>query len=284
MLTNLYLYSKERFPIIPVLLFSFGYAAYALGVSSNNNWSFSPQLAIRLLFVFTCIFTFFLLRQRVTDEFKDSFHDLKNFPDRPVPRGLISKEQLILLGIMAILLEWFCVYLLGKNSLIVYLPVFLYSLLMAKEFFMPEWLNRHFNLYLLSHEVIFILFGIFFIMVTNEDLKMTNLFFSLGVLLTAPFSVEIIRKFSPRYDKKGKAVHDTYTTMWGRVGAIIILLLLMLLTGLFLTIIKNSYLPLSFSTFLSLVALFFGKKSDRIIVTAGAINFLGLALLANILW
>lgn len=269
-------YIQERFPVIPVLLFAFGYAALATGISKTP----SAKL-LQIIVLFAGIFFFFLLRQRVVDEFKDSSHDLNNFPDRPVPRGLISKRQLVLLGLVALLLEWFCVYLLGSNSLVAYLPVFLYSLLMAKEFFVPDWLNRHFNLYLLSHEVIFILFGLFFMLVTNENLKTNSLLLALGTLTAAPASVEIIRKFSPRYDKKGKAVQDTYSTVWGRNAALTILILLSVFTALFLTIIKNSPYFLLF-ILITLCVLFVMKSSDKAVKTIGAINFLGLAILANI--
>ncbi|KKQ77379.1 MAG: UbiA prenyltransferase [Parcubacteria group bacterium GW2011_GWA1_38_7] len=275
-MSKIFIYIQERFPVAPVLLFAFGYAALATGISETP-----PTKILQIIVLFSGIFFFFLLRQRVVDEFKDSSHDLKNFPDRPVPRGLISKRQLVLLGLVALLLEWSCVYLLGSNSLVAYLPVFLYSLLMAKEFFISDWLNRHFNLYLLSHEVIFIFFGLFFMLVTNENL-MTNSFpLVLGTLTVAPVSVEIIRKFSPRYDKKGKAVQDTYSTVWGRNVALTILILLSFFTALFLTIIKNSpyFLLLILIT---LCILFVMKSSDKAVKIIGAINFLGLAILANI--
>ena len=118
-------------------------------------------------------------------------------------------------------------------------------------------------------------------LVTNENL-MTNSFpLVLGTLTVAPVSVEIIRKFSPRYDKKGKAVQDTYSTVWGRNVALTILILLSFFTALFLTIIKNSpyFLLLILIT---LCILFVMKSSDKAVKIIGAINFLGLAILANI--
>ncbi len=278
-------YIRERFPIVPVLLFAFGYAGLGTGAWSNNNFSNYRHL-IKTIFFFAFIFVFFLFRQRIVDEFKDSSHDLENFPVRPVPRGLITKNQLICLGAVALFLEWLFVYLLGLNALLVYLPVFIYSLLMAKEFFIPDWLNRHFNVYLLSHEIIFIFFGLFFAAVVSKEIFviLNNWIFTLGVLFTAPFSIEIIRKFSPRYDKNGRAVQDTYTTVWGRGAAITILLILALSSGLLLTIIKNSYLPFTLSALISLAALALGKKSDKVMTLAGSLNFLALALLSNLLW
>ena len=100
-MNKILLYIQERFPIVPVLLFAFGYAALATGISKTQ-----PAKQLETIILFAGIFFFFLLRQRVVDEFKDSSHDLKNFPDRPVPRGLISKKQLVYLGAVALFLEW----------------------------------------------------------------------------------------------------------------------------------------------------------------------------------
>lgn len=277
-------YIRERFPVVPVLLFAFGYAGLASGAWQNNNF-INMWSMLKTICLFAFIFLFFLFRQRIVDEFKDSSHDLKNFPDRPVPRGLITKNALVYLGLATLFLEWFTVLLLGLNALLFYLPVFIYSLLMAKEFFISDWLNKHFNIYLLSHEVIFIFFGLFFATVISGDIGVVDTkFLTLGVLFAAPVSIEIVRKFSPRYDKKGKAVRDTYSTVWGRGVAITVLLLLALITGLLLTIIKDNYLPFLFSALISVAALVVGKKSDKVITIAGSVNFLGLTFLSNFLW
>lgn len=276
------LYLNDRFPIIPVLLFAFGYGALGVGLSIDNiriNYAY----ALRTLILFSFVFLFFLLRQRVTDEFKDAEHDKRNFPDRPVPRGLISKKDLVLLGIFALVFEFICVLLLGKNFLLIYFSVFLYSLLMAKEFFAGDWLNKHFNIYLFSHELIFILFGIFFISINNYENNPLILLIKVLILFTAPVSIEVIRKFSPRTNKEGVPVADTYTTVWGRGKTIFILIFLNLLCSLFLTVVKDSYIFILFGLLISAVILF-GRKSDKVITTFGALNFLGLAILANIIW
>lgn len=279
-MNKILLYLNERFPIVPVLLFSLGYASLATGVSEIQ-----PNNQLQTILILSGVFLFFLLRQRVVDEFKDSSHDLKNFPNRPIPRGLISKNQLMLLGFLALFFEWSFVYILGVHSLLMYIPVFIYSLLMAKEFFISDWLNSQFNLYLISHEVIFLFFGLYFVGIVNGSLEtVANLPLRLLILFVAPFSIEVGRKFSPRYDKKGKAVRDTYSTVWGRNVAIGVMLTSALLTGFFLTLIKNNYLPLGLSVIISLVFIVFGKKSDKIVIVSGAINFLGLAILSNIIW
>ena len=283
----IYLYIKERFPIPSVLLFAFGYAALTLGVSFNNNiWKYNLQTAIANILLLSSVFFFFLLRQRAVDEFRDAEHDRKYFPDRPVPRGLISKKQVLMLGLFAFAIEFISAYIVGQYVFGYYIIFFLYSLLMAKEFFIPRWLNKHFTIYFLIHEVIFLLFGLFFVSAINSHLINLNLqtFVLLVILTAAPMSIEVIRKFKPRYDKSGKAVADTYGTVWGRNNALFVLISLSLIVGIGLTYLKYSYVFLLFSFVVIGAWLVIGKKSNSAVIVIGAINFLGFALLANIIW
>lgn len=283
----IFIYIRERFPVIPAFLFALGYSALAIAIASSSNpWSKDPNLTIFTLVLLSSIFFFFLLRQRAIDEFRDAKHDLKNYPDRPVPRGLISKKQLLMLGSFALLMEWAAVYLLGASLITSYIFVFVYSLLMAKEFFVSDWLNKHFTLYFLVHEVIFLLFGIFFIVVINQSFLSFNLstLSALIILVSAPASIEIIRKFKPRYDKAGRVVADTYNVVWGSNNALFVLMVLSVSIGLGLFFIKNSLYFLLFSTLMLIAWLFFAQKSDKAAILIGAVNFLGFAILANLLW
>lgn len=283
---SILLYIKERFPIPSALLFSLGFAAFTLGLSSNSNAGIrNYQDSLINLVLLSNVFLFFLLRQRTIDEFRDADHDLKYFPDRPVPRGLISKKQVLLLGLFAFVLEITSAYFVGHKHFGFYILFFLYSLLMAKEFFIPKWLNKHFTTYFLIHEVIFLLLGLFFLIALNPDDVRFNLhtLILLTVLTTAPMSIEIIRKFSPRYDTLGKAVADTYSTVWGRSNSLLILISSSLVVGIGLFILKNSYIFILFNIMTVIAWLTFGKKSDTAVILIGAINFLGFALLANII-
>ena len=281
------LYIKERFPVSSVLMFAFGFAALTLGLSSSGNiWAFNTQGSIINLFLLSSVFFFFLLRQRAIDEFRDSDHDLKYFPDRPVPRGLVSKKQVLYLGLFALAIEVISAYLVGQKVLGLYLFVFLYSLLMAKDFFIPRWLDKHFTTYFLIHEVIFLLFGVFFVVAASSQIIAftSQMLIILAILTFAPMSIEVLRKFKPRYDKAGKAVKDTYSTVWGRSNALLVLIGLSLTVGLGLTFLKQSYIFVLFSLLIVLVWITIGRKSDTGVIAIGAINFLGFAILANIIW
>lgn len=278
-------YIQERFPVVSAFFFAIGYAALTIGCALlNNPWLHNFKNIFPTLILITMVFFFFLLRQRTVDEFRDTEHDIKNFPDRPLPRGLITKEQLAFLGIVALSVELISVYFLGNIN--IYIFVLLYSLLMAKEFFISTWLNRHFTLYFLVHEVIFILFGAYFISVININFLSLDVRFVLllSILVFAPVSIEIIRKFSPRYNKEGQAVIDTYSTVWGRTNAVMILIGLSLYLGITLTFLKSSYYFIIFSSINIFAWVLLAKKSDKFIKAIGIINFLGFALLANLIW
>jgi len=278
-------YFKERFPLIPVLLFSVGYAALVLGVTSPDYfWSFHTYESLNRLLLISNIFFFFLLRQRATDEFRDAVHDKMHFPDRPVPRGLISKEKILLLGLFAFSVEVVSAFLLSPADFMMYIPVLFYSLLMAYKFFSRSWLDTHFTVDFIVHEVIFILFGFYFISALHPqgvELTVYSLV-SLVALTTAPISIEIMRKFNPRHDKKGKVVEDTYSTVWGRNVA-----LTALVYGSFITAVCLSYLkasPIYIVTVGILLVLWCTVmyRSKHVAIVA-AISFLLQSLLVNIL-
>lgn len=268
-------YFKERFPVTQVLLFAFGYAILAFGITASDN----PAILLTL----GGIFTFFLLRQRVTDEFKDAAHDKEKYPNRPVPQGLISRRQLIALGLFALLGELLLVASLGGTALAYYSIVFIYSLLMAKEFFVSDWLEKHFTTYFLSHEAIFIFFGLFFLstlwMATPQSNQTWIL--ALAVLAAAPMSVEVIRKFKPRYDSEGREVPDTYSTVWGRNNALGVLIGLSIFTGVALSILIGSVFFVGLSVFMMVLWLTLGRKSDKATFLIGVFNFLGFAFACN---
>jgi len=56
----------------------------------------------------------------VFDEFKDYDHDLKNYPERPVPSGLIKLDELRFVGIIAIFAEILISMFSGVNTVIIY--------------------------------------------------------------------------------------------------------------------------------------------------------------------
>lgn len=220
-------YFRERFPIPVVLLLSTGMAMMLVGANSKFTWGWALPGNTALV---ALIFFMFLLRTRVTDEFKDSAHDDENYPNRPVQRGLISRKQIAWIGAVAFAIELTLVLVLwgghsGFWGPLSYLPVLVYSWLTANEFFVGDWLNRHFNIYLVLHQLIFVFFAAWGVVVTLGDFKIRDIAGSLGFVLMMML-VEIARKYEIRLNPAGEVVKDTYLAVWGRTPSLIVVFVL----------------------------------------------------------
>jgi len=212
---NLLTYLNERFPL-PVtgthsLLTAMFLVAIAQPLSKSPNDSLTT-LCIAISFLF------FMLRMRVTDEFKDASHDGSNYPNRPVQRGIISKRQLVVIGITSLAIELTAVFTAGMfqsklGSAVFYLLILGYSVLTGFEFFIPKYLEKHFNLYFLLHQAIFILYPIWIFNVFGTVVH-PSVLVAATVFLLFMASMEIMRKYEIRHNPKGAVVMDTYLAVW----------------------------------------------------------------------
>jgi len=273
------IYIKERFPLPLVLFLALGYGFFIIGISLTHGAFETTALLIALV---TLSFTGFLLRQRITDEFKDNEHDATNYPHRPVQRGLVTKKQLIALGLVALGVELFSIFLIGgAPALAWYIPFFIYSLLMAKEFFMPAWLNRHFTLYFVLHQCIFIFCLIWSFGFLGTPLTMQTVLLATAFIL-ALASIEIIRKFKIRHNSKGVVVADTYPAVWGTRGSMYVLVSLILAMGVLLSIGTSSFIPLAISAS-SLFGISLSRQNTRAIQVIGSVHFITQAIVVVVL-
>src|SRR5205814_2059908 len=91
---------------------------------------------------------------RLADEFKDFEEDSRYRPYRPVPRGLVTLRELGVLWALTGLVQFgFALWLQPSLAPLLAL-VWVYLILMSKEFFVGEWLKAHPVPYLISHMVI----------------------------------------------------------------------------------------------------------------------------------
>jgi 4-hydroxybenzoate polyprenyltransferase len=265
------IYLKERFPLPLVLLLATGYALFLVGIGA-------PQYNSGLVAMFTALaFTAFLLRQRVTDEFKDLKHDTKNYPHRPLQRGLISKQQLIGIGIASLIVELAAVYAVGgPTSLAWYGPVFAFTLLMGVEFFCSRWLEKHFTLYFIAHQCVFIGFIAWYLGATGTPISPTVLAAAAAFLFTM-CSVEIVRKFEIRRDAKNKIVLDTYPAVWGRSLSVLILAACIVGTGALLSFSTGHVYPMIISA-VAIFAITWQRSNDNGVRIISATAFIAQAV------
>lgn len=150
-----YAWVQERFPFSQGILFLVLYvAALFTGQAMTNLKPLKFKFADVVGFL--AVWGFFLML-RIFDEHKDFELDLENYPHRVLQSNLISLTHLKIACGFAISLQlgvsiWFD----QGIGLITFswLAVMLWSALMAKEFFIGDWLNKRLFLYAFSHMLV----------------------------------------------------------------------------------------------------------------------------------
>ena len=278
---NFKIYLNERFPLgknsIFVLIFTLsGYIYTGLLYNSKIiNQIFSKEIKVpmpwhKIVALFIIIFMFFL-QLRITDEFKDYEEDLKYRAYRPVQRGVITLKALGKIGIATVIIQIMLAHVIDFKIIYFMIIVWFYMFLMAKEFFIKEWLTKRILIYALSHVVIMIFITLVIVNATqyiilgeaeniikfgalqwyrhNVDIALIPLFalnYLNGIVL------EIGRK-TRRSDEEEHGV-QTYSKLWGKKKAVIILSLLFAVEY-FLVILGLSYTYEKYFLFSGLVLL-----------------------------
>ena len=222
-------YSKERFPVASfLLLIGSYYAALVLtggryfGVLLSNVW-----FAAIASFVFIFIFFFHI---RLFDEFKDYDDDKIARPERPLPRGLVSKKDLLICLVVALVVELAISY--GISLLVPGVLAIAYSFLMFKEFWIGSYLKKHIMLYAYSHEILFLFFtafalGTLIVPIYNAYLGAFALIYTLFSIFSF-LNFELTRKLRLKEDENCHI--ETYSQVFGLKKASLIALLHVLLT------------------------------------------------------
>lgn len=150
---RLKLYLDERFPLathlVVVFAFFFCNAFLADRLLQPGPVTLGWRAIAAMIVV---LLTFFLLR--ILDEFKDYARDVIAHPNRIVSRGIMPLSELRVMGWVVAGALLLLNLPMGITTIASYLLVIIYALLMYKEFFVGEWLNKHIVLYALTHQVI----------------------------------------------------------------------------------------------------------------------------------
>ena len=253
---NFKIYLNERFPLgknsIFVLIFTLsGYIYTGLLYNSKIiNQIFSKEIKVpmpwhKIVALFIIIFMFFL-QLRITDEFKDYEEDLKYRAYRPVQRGVITLKALGKIGIATVIIQIILAYVIDFKIIYFMIIVWFYMFLMAKEFFIKEWLTKRILIYALSHVVIMIFITLVIVNATQYIIlgEAENIFkfgalqwyrHNIDIALIPLFALnylngivlEIGRK-TRRADEEEHGV-QTYSKLWGRKKAVVILSLLFII-------------------------------------------------------
>jgi 4-hydroxybenzoate polyprenyltransferase len=249
-------YLAERFPLL-------GHGVLIAAYYSSNQFLARtlthPGQPMRydrstLLGALTLLGFFFHLR--VFDEHKDYAEDCLHYPGRVLQRGLVTLRDLKILGALAIAAEVALSALRGPAAFVGWLFPFIFSLLMLKEFFVRDWLKRHFLTYAVSHLLVMPLLSLMvFSFATGRPPWEAPLWFGVyawvGFFVT--FNWEVSRKIrAPEDEIEGV---DTYTRVFGTYGAAWVVLLLRVIDTALVALV-GWHLGLSRWFYAALVVLF----------------------------
>ncbi len=264
------MYTDERFPVLATAVFVFLFSFNSFYLFDALNEGNGPILNSSMIIGYVTMFLVFF-HLRLMDEFKDYKDDVLAYPERVLSRGVIKLKEFKIILSLFFVLEIVLNLYLGKAIFINWLLVFIYSILMYKEFFVPDWLEKRLGVYLISHQLILplMVFYMFSIVSESSFFKVENLIATVFVA-SLSFYYEIARKTWSKDREQAGA--DSYTSVWGIKKSVVVLFLANLANlscSIFLLItLKSSwifYLPLFFIQLFSMYSnfLFLNEPSSK---------------------
>lgn len=229
-------FAKERFNPLSyasmILVFiSAHYVLFMNLIEQTEN----PFLNVLNLIPIVLATTLFFFRLRLFDEVKDMESDAVHHPERPLPRGMLSKNEVIRFAFVFMVVEVILFSYYGLWAFGGALVVSIYSLIMYKEFFIKKWLRAHLTTYAITHTFVVVLMSltIFTALFSESIIKIP------GVLIYFSFAgwflfniFEFGRKtFASQEEKEGI---KSYSKIFGRIGAVLLVLAMVILSIIFI--------------------------------------------------
>ncbi|MEK7658636.1 MAG: hypothetical protein AAB352_02105 [Patescibacteria group bacterium] len=247
-LGSLYVYQKQRFPVVFLILATFPVILSSSVVVAQNNLKFLQMLLILIASVG------YLFHIRVVDDYRDFRHDSLYHGDRPVQKGTISLAVLRKIDFAMVLAFLSIAVFSNIYGFGIAIFMLIYTFFAEREFFIRERIRRHFfiynaiNLLQMTFLQIFVYNFFFKSFYLSATIFTHFLFITTGTLM-----FDFLRKLkTPHTESTGK---DTYTWYLGfRNSIVVYLFFIFLLTLLFLSLAIEIPLKLGIWLF---IALFF---------------------------
>ncbi|MBF9031630.1 manganese transporter permease [Rhodobacterales bacterium HKCCE3408] len=210
---RLWRYQAERFPLARTVPLLAVFSAAAVTISAVLAGRPLPgPLPYAIAFLLGMILFFQL---RVADEHKDYADDCLYRPERAVPRGLVSLDLLARLAGIAGVVAVVASLLRPGATILVLFAVWIWFLLMLREFFVAEWLKARPVLYLVSHMAILPLIDLLLTSLEwgPHDGPPAGIWSFLALSFVNGCVLEIGRKtWAPESERTGV---ETYSKLWG---------------------------------------------------------------------
>lgn len=224
MLKRMGIYFKEMYPPLQSLGASFLLSG-ALYLLTALRYKIPLEPSIQEAVGFITVFCF-LLFLRIADDFKDTELDRRLFPARPYPSGRVTKKDLqILLGASAAVMVLCNLLWVNKTSLLWYLALMTYMILMSLWFFQKKRIQNNLLLALITHNPCMLLLNYYLLSITCARYSInvfTFDFFCINLMLYFPaLEYEISRKIRAPEDE---TAYVTYSSLLGLKNSIMLLL------------------------------------------------------------
>lgn len=241
MLKRLHIYFKEMYPIPSRFLLGLVVFCEIYFIILLNNGITSFNLGIQEIVGGYTVFAF-LMWLRVADDFKDYESDKKLFKDRPLPRGAVTKKDLIIITtiveVLAIILN-----IIFMNNLLFFIILYVYGFLMSKWFFQKSKIQPSLPLALITHNPVQLIINTYIISFTcikyNLNPITLTTILALWTLYFPALIWEIARKIKAPKDEND---YTTYSKLFGYKKStkfILILTLVDIITNLILVFNLN---------------------------------------------
>jgi len=243
-------------------------AHYSLYINFASEESESVLSLLHALPIFFALF-FFFFSLRLFDEVKDLKHDIQYYPERPLPKGELSKNEVLHMAFVMMVLELVIFSFYGLWSILCSLCVVIYSVFMYKEFFISEWLHSRLTTYAVTHTFVIAIMSITvftaLLGTSPTEIPRDLVYFSL-----ANWFIFSLFEFGRKTFLTGeeRAGVKSYSKIFGKDGAV----LLVLLTASMSVFLVEQILPLvglkilSVSLLILAVCGFLYSRFDQIIL------------------
>lgn len=234
---NWLIFIKERFEPLSHITMIFVFVSVHYLMAKKMNLVAVNNTDLIALFIAVTLFYFKL---RLYDEVKDYELDVVINKHRPLPRGLLTHSDMYKGMIFCIMGELTLFLASGTKAYFALLIAVLYSLLMYKEFFIKELIRPHLTTYALTHTIVtsFLSLAIFSFLLDRSFLHIISnknflLFAFINWLLFNIF--EFGRKTFSSEEERDNV--DTYSSLFGRKGAALLVISQRVLSALLITLI-----------------------------------------------
>nr|WP_298172111.1 hypothetical protein [uncultured Pseudomonas sp.] len=216
---------NERFPFANALLFFILYLTTAALVQAARG----GPLQLGPVDGLACLATWsFFLLLRVLDEHKDYQLDCHNHPQRVLQSGLITLDHLKVAGLLAVTAQLALSLWLDRGigqATYAWLALLAWTLLMAKEFFVGAWLNRHLTWYAVSHMLVMPLLVYWLANLAQPGVRLGDELLAMMLLaFVSGFCFEITRKTKGPEEERSSI--ESYSRIFGTAGSALVVMLL----------------------------------------------------------